>query len=175
MVERQAQNLAAGRVFARKQEERALAAAALASEAEFRRDDVVFEMRDLRPVAVEVHHVMRELAAIAVADGGEQPASVVAGIKLDLGDAGEIFADDVGIFFCVGAELVKVDLLVEVRVLGRTLVALGIARVVEAGAVGLPRDAASGGGEVHARHHVGKFLAGLDFKHARSGVFGAVF
>src|SRR5208283_2226935 len=61
------------------------------------------------------------------------------------------------------------------RIFGGTLVALRIARVIEAGTVGLPGDAAPGGGEVHARHNVGEFLARGQFEDVRSGIFRAVF
>jgi hypothetical protein len=46
---------------------------------------------------------VRELSAIAVADGGEQPASVVAGVEPNLGDAREILPGDVGVLFRVSA------------------------------------------------------------------------
>ena len=162
LLQRQAQNLAARRVFAREQVERRI-------HAEFDGDDSVFKVGELGPLAVGVHQIVRELAAIAIGDGSEQPAAVVTGVELNLGDAREIFADDVGVLFRIRAELVKINLLVEVGVFGRALVALRITRVVETGTVGLPRDAAAAGGEVHARNNVTQFLARSYIEeHARS-------
>ncbi len=112
------------------------------------------------------------LAAIAVLDGGEQPASVIAGVQLNLGDARKLFANNVGVLLGIGAELVKINLLIKVGIVLGTLVALRIARVIKAGAVGLPRDAAAGGGEVHPRHHVGKFFPGRHLEHVSRGIFG---
>ncbi len=167
MGQRQPQDLAAGRVLAREQVERGISA-------ELDRDNAVFEARELSPVAVGIHEVVGELAAIAVADGGEQPAAVVAGMKLSFCDARKIFPEDVGVLRGIAAQLVKVNLLKEVGVFGGTLIALRIAGVIKAGAVGLPGDAAAGGGEVDAGNDVAKLLAGSDFKHMCSGVFRAV-
>src|SRR5579859_4814415 len=117
---------------------------------------------------------MCELAAVAVGDRGEQPAAVVAGVQLNLGNAGKLLTDHVGVLAGVAAELVKIDLLVEIGVLRRALVALRIARVVEARTVGLPRDAAAAGGEVDARHDIGKLLAGSDIEDVGGGIFRSV-
>src|ERR1700733_4119792 len=117
-------------------------------------------MRELRPLAGGAHQIVSELAAIAIGNRNQQPAAVVAGVQQNLGDARKILSDDVGVFFGVGAESVKVDLLVEVGVFGRTFVSLRITRVVEAGAVGLPGDAAATSGEVDSRDHVRQFRGG---------------
>jgi len=69
---------------------------------------------------------------------------------------------------------VKVNLLEEVGVFGRTLVALRITRVVEAGAVGLPGDAAAGSGEIDAGNDVAELFTGGYFKHMSYGIFRAV-
>ena len=75
-------------------------------------------------------------------------------MQLDLGNAGKILADNVSVLAAVGAQLVKINLLIEVRVVGRALISLGIARVVEAAAVLVPVDAAAGRREIHARDGV---------------------
>ena len=81
-------------------------------------------------------------------------AEYVASFELGLCDARKIFADDVGVLFGIGTQLMEINLLVEVGVFRCALVALGIARVIKARAVGLPSDAAAAGGEIHARHDV---------------------
>ena len=66
----------------------------------------------------------------------------------------------------ISAELVKIHLLVEIRVRFGPLIALWIARVIEAGAIGLPVDAASCGSEVDTRNAVRKFLSRGNFEDA---------
>ncbi len=61
MGNRQPQDLAAGRMLAREQVERWVSA-------ELDRDNAVSEARQLGPVAIGIHEVVRELAAIAIAD-----------------------------------------------------------------------------------------------------------
>jgi hypothetical protein len=95
-IERQAKNLAAWRIFAGKQVEGLIGA-------ELHRDDSIFEMGELRPVAVRVHQVVRKLAAIAVRDRGEEPAPVITCVQENLRNAGEVFADDIGVLLGVGA------------------------------------------------------------------------
>lgn len=92
---------------------------------------------------------MSELAAIAIRHSGYQPAAIVAGVQFNFSDAREILADDVGVLLGVGTQLVEINLLIEVGVLRRTLIALRIARVVKAGAVGLPGKAAAGSRKVY--------------------------
>src|SRR5580658_6310718 len=116
-------------------------------------------MRDLRPVAGRIHYVVRELTAISVRDSGYQPAAVVTGMKLNFRDARKILADNVFVPLGIGAEFVKINLLVEVGVLRRTLITLRVARVIKPGAIGLPVEAASRGCEVDPRDDIGKFLA----------------
>jgi hypothetical protein len=93
---RQPQDLSAGRVLAREQVERWISA-------ELDRGNAVFEMRELRPVALGIHEVVGELAAITIAHGGEQPAAVIAGVKLDFRDAWKVFPEDVGVLRGIGA------------------------------------------------------------------------
>ena len=107
-----------------------------------------------------IHQVVSELASVSVGHGSDQPAAVVAGVELNLGNAGKILADDIAILFCIRAKFVKVHLLEEVGVFRWTLVALRIARVVETRAVSVPVDASARGGEVDARYSVGQLLAG---------------
>src|SRR4029450_5217770 len=105
--------------------------------------------------------------AAAVPPCRQQPSSVVGRVELNLGDAGKVLADHVGVGGAVGPELVKVDLLVEVRICRGPLVSLRIARVVEPGAVVVPGDAAAGSGEVYPRDTVAQFAAGRGLEDAR--------
>src|SRR5208337_1904504 len=132
-------------------------------------------MGDLGPLAGGIHDIVRVLAAISVGHRGKQPASVVAAAQQNLGDAGELFANDVGVLFRVSAKLVKVNLLVKVGVFGGPFISLWKARVVEAGIVGFPGEAAAGSGKVHSGDDVREFLAGGDFKNVRGTVLGTVF
>src|ERR1700686_5907420 len=94
---------------------------------------------------------------------------------MDFGNARKIFADHVFVLLRFGAQFVKVDLLKEVSVFGGPLVALGIARVIKAGALSIPVQAAAGGGKVYARHAIGELLAGGDFEDASLAVLRSVF
>src|ERR1700737_738065 len=132
-------------------------------------------MGDLGPVSGRVHQVVSKLATVTVPHGCYQPAAVVAGAQMNFGDTREILADDVGVLMGVSAELVKVNLLIEIGVFRWPLVALWIARVIKAGAIAFPVEAASGSCEVDARHAVWKFLPGGDFEDVGCTVFRAVF
>src|SRR5882724_13385260 len=57
--------------------------------------DPVRKMRHLGPVAGRVHDIVRELTAIAVGNGGDQPLTVIAAVQLDLGNAWKLLADDI--------------------------------------------------------------------------------
>jgi hypothetical protein len=94
---------------------------------------------------------------------------------MNFSDTREILADDVGVLAGVGAEFMKVNLLIEIGVFRWPLVALWIARVIKAGAIGFPVEAASGSCEVDARHAIWKFLPGGDFEDVGCTVFRAVF
>jgi hypothetical protein len=148
---RQAQDLPSGRILAREQVESLIR--------DFGRDDGVLEVGDLGPASGRVHQIVGELAAVAIGDRCDQPPPVVARSQAGFGDPRKISANDVAVPLGIRAQLVKIDLLVEVRVLRRALVALWIAGVIEAGAVGLPIEAAASGGEVDSRHNVREFLA----------------
>ncbi len=98
------------------------------------------------------------LAAVAVAARREHALPSSLALSDDLGDAGEVLADGVGVGLG-RPELVEVDLLVEAEVLLGALALARVARVPEASAVGVPGDAASGGAVVDVRHHVRELLA----------------
>ena len=165
--ERQAKDLAAWRVFVGEEIEAVVGC-------DLDGGDLVFEVRDLGPVAGLIHEIVSELAAVSVGYGCDEPFSVIAGLQLNFGDAGEVFSEDVGVLVGVGAETVKINLLVEVEICLRAFGALRVAGVEEAGGVGLPGDAAAGGGEVDAGNTVGKFFAGGGFEDVGGAVFGAV-
>src|ERR1700740_2647400 len=118
---------------------------------------------------------MLELASIAIRDRSYQPTPIIAGAKLDFRDTREFFPDDVDVLRRGRTELVKVDLLVEIGVFGWMLLALWIARVIEAGTVRFPIDAAAGGRKIDARDNVGKLPAAGDFENHAAAVFGAIF
>ena len=72
----------------------------------FRCDNSVLEVGELSPVSGCIHQVVSELPAVSVGHGNDQPAAVLAGMELNLGNAGKILADD--ILFCIRAKVVKV-------------------------------------------------------------------
>ena len=101
-------------------------------------------------------------------------SAVAAALELDLGDAWKFLPDDITIACRRRAESVKVDLLEKVAVLGRTLVASRIARVVETGAVGAPFDASASRRIHNAGNHVVEAAAGRHIVDIRRAVFAAV-
>jgi hypothetical protein len=129
---------------------------------------------DAPPRAVAAAQVEAVLAAVAIADGGQQVLAVLAGRQRGLGDAREVAADHVAVLRRRRAQLVEPDLLVEVGVGRRALIALRVARVVEALAVRRPRDAAAAGGVLHTRHAVGQQFAGVAAHDVQRAVLAAV-
>ena len=168
MRKRQTQNLATWTVLVGEQVEAVI-------RSHLDGDDFVFKSRDLGPVSGRVHQVVSKLAAVSVGYGCDQPAAVVAGAQMNFSDTREIFPDDVGILVRVRAELVIVNLLIEIGVFRWPLVALWIARVIKTGVIGFPVEAASGSREVDPRHAVWKFLPGGDFEDVGDTVFRPVF
>ena len=67
----------------------------------------------------------------------------------------------------------KINLLVEVEILGRTLALVRIARVVEAGTIRIPGHAAAGGGEIHSRDNIRQRLTGSCVVQAQVASFAA--
>jgi hypothetical protein len=66
-------------------------------------------------------------------------------LKGDLGYAREVLAKGIGISFIgIGTKAVKPDLLIKAKICGRALPRMWIPRVVEAGAVCIPGQAAPG-------------------------------
>ena len=122
--QRKAQDLAARRVLAREQVKGGVGP-------RFDGDDSVREMRHLGPVPGWVHDVVRELAAVAIGYRGNQPLAIIAAVQLDFGNAGKLLADNIRVLLGIGPQPVKVNLLVEIGVLGRALVALRKAGVIE--------------------------------------------
>ncbi len=152
--ERNAQHLAARRVLARERVERTVLP-------EGRADELVFERREPRPGALRPAQVERVLAAVAVAQDGEHVRAILGRLELVVGDARGLLAQLVGVRVRRRAELVEVHLLEEVAVLGRALLAARVARVEEARAIPVPREAAARGAAVHPGHHLaGQHLAG---------------
>jgi hypothetical protein len=109
--------------------------------------DAILMACDLTPrrACLGFAEVMRELAAIAIRHGGEQPAAIIRGVQLDLGDAWKVFSGGVFIAADGCAELVKIDLLVEVQIGLGALACVRIARVEDAFAVRRPCRAAAAG------------------------------
>jgi hypothetical protein len=100
--------------------------------------------------------------------------TAVGGAKLDFRNARKLLANHIGVLPRIGAEFVKINLLVEVGVFGRTLSPLRIPRVIEAGTVSFPVDAAARSGEIDARHNVCQFPAGGNFENLGVAVFRAI-
>ena len=90
-------------------------------------------------------------------------AAVAAAFELDLGDAGKLAADHVAVVRQGRAESVQVDLLEEVTILRRALSALRIPRVVEARAIGIPRDAPARRAAIHTGDHIPERLSARHF------------
>jgi len=59
---------------------------------------------------------MREIAAIAVRDGSENVFSIVGRFELDLGDAGEVFADRINVLGIGRPDFMKINLLIKIQV-----------------------------------------------------------
>ncbi len=161
-------DLAARRVLERKRVEPAV-------QAERHALDLVGMVGDLRPLAVGAAKVEGVLAAVAVGHPRQHIAAVARSAQLGFRDARELLADHVGVRARRRAELVEIHLLVEVHVFPGALASLRVARVVEAGALRVPGDAAPAGGIAHARHAVGEFLAGGRLEHVHGPVLAAVF
>src|ERR1019366_6600096 len=86
----------------------------------------------------------------------------------------QFLAEDVAIAGRGRAELVKIYLLIEVAVFGRTLVALWVARVIKAATVGRPLDAAAGGRVVHAGDDVRQPLSARCLINIRGALLAAI-
>ncbi len=110
MVHRHREHLAARRVLDRERVEAPV-------EAQVDRLDLVGVLGHARPLAGRIAQVERELAAVAVGHGREQVLAVARRAQLHLGDARKLLADHVRVGGRRRAELVVVDLLVEVGVL----------------------------------------------------------
>ena len=109
MCQRKAQDLPSWRVFAGEQIKRRIWS-------RFDGHDSVCKMCDLGPVSGCVHHIVRELATIAVGHGGNQPMAIIAGVQLNLGNPRKVLTGNVDVLPGIGAEAVKINLLVEIGV-----------------------------------------------------------
>ena len=116
---------------------------------------------------------MSELAAVSVGHGGQEILSVFRSPKLYFGDSREILADRIRVLAGGCAQLVKIDLLIEIHVFFGPLVAARIPRVVEARTVRVPRHAAARRSPIHAKHHVAKLLDGRDVVHVNAPFLAA--
>ncbi len=142
---RHSQQLAARRVLTRDHEQ-------VVVTAEGGLHQLVLERAELSPFTIRLAQIEGELAAVAVLHGGQDPAGGVVGLQLDLGDARQVFAHLITIFFRRRPQRVEVDLLVEVEVGRRAFAAARVARVAEALAVGRPGQVAARRAAVDARH-----------------------
>src|ERR1700726_4977766 len=100
---------------------------------------------------------------------------IIAGAKLNFRYARKFFSDHVDVLRRGRTEFVKVDLLVEISVFGWTLFALWIARVIEAGTVRFPVDAAAAGPKIDALDNVGKLFSSGALENHCANVFGTIF
>src|SRR5205807_1062953 len=105
----------------------------------------------------------------------EEVAPVARGGKMRFRDARKFLADDIAVLRGCGAELVEIDLLVEVRVLLRAFTALGIARVIEAARRLVPLEASAARRVLRPGHHVRERLAGLHVEDVHRSILAAVF
>src|SRR6202049_3995835 len=137
--------------------------------------DAVVEARDLGPRPIRRSQRIGDIAAVAVANLGEQEAAVAAALQRDFGDSWQVLAEDVAIAAHRRSELVKIDLLVEVTVFGGALVSLRVARVIKAAAVGGPLDAAAGVWIVHSGDEVRQPLSGRSVVDVCATFLAAIF
>jgi len=105
--------------------------------------DSVGKLRELCPLVVGGKKEMFKLAPISVGDGGEEVVPVAGGTKLNFGDAREVLAKNVGVLGDGSPELVKIDLLEEIEIRGGALARARVARVVDAGCIRIPSEAAA--------------------------------
>src|SRR5207237_9770059 len=94
---------------------------------------------------------MREIAAIAVRHGGENVFSLMRRFELDLGDAGKVFSDRIGVFGIGRADFMKINLLIKIHVRIWSFAFARKSRVVNSVRIGMPSRAAVGGGVLHVR------------------------
>ena len=95
---------------------------------------------------------MREIAAIAVGHGGENVFSIARSFELDLGDAGKVFADGIGVLGIGRPDFMKINLLIKIQVRIWSLALTGKSRVINSGSVRVPSRAPAGGGILHVRN-----------------------
>ena len=122
--------------------------------------DLIAEGSQLFPLAVRTEEVKGEFAAVAVGHGGEEITAIVPGLEGDFRDARQALAQLEPVLRQGRAEAVEIDLLKEIQIGRGPFAGGGIAGVIDAGAVGVPRRAAAGGGAVDARDFIGQRLAG---------------
>src|SRR5436190_5451450 len=118
----------------------------------------VLETRDGLPLARTVTQVMREVAAVAISHGGDDPLAILAAVQRDLGNPGELLADFIFVLADRRPKPMKPYLLVEIDILLRPLTGMRVTCVKEARTVRGPGGATASGGVLNARDNVRKFL-----------------
>src|SRR5258706_7451621 len=86
---------------------------------EFNLFHLVFKAGDLCPLARWLAQIMRELAAVAVGDGGDDEAAVVAGLQRDFGDPRKFLPQLVTVLLDKRADFVEVNTLIKAHVIRR--------------------------------------------------------
>src|SRR5690349_14169208 len=106
---------------------------------------------------------MGKIAAIAVRYGGQDVPAVARSFQHDLCNPRKVFPDRVSIFGVGGAELVKIDLLIEIQIDIGPLAFAGKPRVINARALRVPSRAATGRGILNVSNGVRQCLSGGSF------------
>src|SRR5208283_5345602 len=76
-------------------------------------NNLIFKVSNLCPLSRGVHQKGLILAAVALLHRCHDPVSVGAGLQMTFGDAKKIFTDHIWILLRIGAQHVKVNLLIE--------------------------------------------------------------
>src|SRR5439155_6454268 len=167
-IERQTQNLSAGRIRARKQIKRVIAP-------EAREFYLIAKLRDLLPRSIWPEQIMREIPAIAVRYSRENVFAVAGRGEGDLRDSWEVFADRI-LVLCAGrAELMKVNLLIKIEISIWPLAFPGKLCVKNPGAIRVPSRTAACRGILDMRNRVWERFARRSFVKVKCSIFAAAF
>ena len=165
-IERHPENFAARRIRARKQIERVIAS-------DPRLLDLIAELRQLLPGSIRPEQVMRDIAAIAILDLGDDCFPVARSLQRDLGDPRKVFAGRISVARIRRPEFMKINLLIEIQIAIGPLALSRITRVVNSRAIRVPRRAAGGRRILHVRDRVRQRFPRRDLVKVQRPIFTA--
>ena len=116
---------------------------------------------------------MREIASVAVRDGGENVFPIARSLEVDLGNAREILSDRIDILGIVSPEFVKIDLLIKIQVGLRPFAFARESGVINSAPVCVPRRAATSRWILHVRDRILQRFAGGGLVNAQRSVFAS--